>query len=132
MFKSPQNKYSLLFRKGDIFDMILRYSSTYDSINHYNATGFKINTTTNEDNEVTKTFELLIRPSIGYYCFSYKEDQIFLDYRISDSFVGTQFGATVLETLTISTNNNIQQFYDVVEDARKYCEPPKPEPKETF
>ena len=35
MYKKPTSKYSLLFNKGDIYEMIRKYLTTFDNINHF-------------------------------------------------------------------------------------------------
>ena len=40
MYKNAQNKYSLIFNRGDIYEMIRRYLTTFDNMNHLIKSAF--------------------------------------------------------------------------------------------
>ena len=42
MYKNAQGKYSLLFNRGDIYEMIRRYLTSFDNMNHLIGYNFKI------------------------------------------------------------------------------------------
>ena len=131
MYQKPTSKYSLLFNKGDIYEMIRKYLTTFDNINHFIGYNFKVDST-EIDGEISKEYKLNVKAPYGDYPIIFNQQEIWVNIRVSEQVVGTQYSPAVLENLVLSTNNDPQLLYDFVEAARKYCEPPKPEPKETF
>lgn len=131
MYKNAQHKYSLLFNKGDIYEMIRKYLTTFDDMN--NLIGYNFKTESKDNNgEISKEYKLIVKAPYGDYPIIFNNQEIWVSIRVSDDIVGTQYYPAVLETLVISTNKDQQILYDFVEEARKYCESPKPELKETF
>lgn len=131
MFKNSQSKYSITFNKGEIYEIIRRYLTVCDNMNHVIGSHFKAES--NEiDGVISKEYKLNVKAPYGNYPITFNEQEIWIDYRISDRIVGSQNGASVLEILVISTNKDKQVLYDFVEAARKYSEVPKPDPMDPF
>lgn len=141
-------KFSIFFTKDDIvLIMILRYVASFENIYDYISSGFDIkrieinsseeniidtvqstNTNKKEDNEKFKyEYSLKLRLSYGFYTVNFNDQTINVEYSISDKIVGTKDGPKKYETLKISSISK-NTLLDFVEQARKYCEIPKPEP----
>ena len=143
------NKCSIIFNKGDVvFQMILKYLTSFDNVNDFISGGLvqkkieiddgknivieeretKDTDKKKEDDDKFK-FEYLLnlKSSYGYYSIDFNGEIIDINYNISDQIVGTRNCPQKYETLKISSNLK-NTLLDFVEESRKYCMIPKPEP----
>ena len=145
------NKCSIIFNKGDmVFPMILQFIATFDNITNFNSAGLvqkKIekdqdkdividekeekdieNNNKKEDQDKFRfEYDLHLKSSYGSYSIIFNNEIIDIDYNISDQIVGTRNNAQKYETLKISSKFK-KTLLDFVEESRKYCIIPKPEP----
>lgn len=130
--------------------MILQFIATFDNITNFNSAGLvqkKIekdqdkdividekeekdieNNNKKEDQDKFRfEYDLHLKSSYGSYSIIFNNEIIDIDYNISDQIVGTRNNAQKYETLKISSKFK-KTLLDFVEESRKYCIIPKPEP----
>jgi ATP-dependent 26S proteasome regulatory subunit len=133
-----------------VFPMILQFIATFDNITNFNSAGLvqkKIekdqdkdividekeekdieNNNKKEDQDKFRfEYDLHLKSSYGSYSIIFNNEIIDIDYNISDQIVGTRNNAQKYETLKISSKFK-KTLLDFVEESRKYCIIPKPEP----
>ena len=123
MFKSPEEKFSISVNNGtDLMNMIIKYVASLDTINHYNAGKFKIETITDENETTIKKYDLILKSPYGKYTINYNNSNIIFDYRVDNTIIGTQYHADIYSILYLSSNESKEILLDFIETARKYNE----------
>ena len=118
----PDNEFTILLKpNNDVFKHVTSFITSFDSIKHFNVNSYKIESNLDENNIISKKYNLQLKAPYGNYVLDYKKSKITINNNFIDKIIGTYDSAQFYEYLYIGCDdmNVINEF---IEDARLYCD----------
>lgn len=129
-YNIPDAKYSVTIKESRVFNHILEYGATFDTITHYSSHGsFTVTSIENDEGKLVNNYKLKKLLPFGITNLNYKDKEILIDYKHYLHPVGTHTTADCYELLILGGESE-EIILEFIEEARAYCNPIKPVIKE--